>query len=102
MTEVNTETETDTVAVVSCVINGLTQALDAVSWTDDSGSPLASDNTNYVISDGSFSDSTHSQTTTLTVMAGVSTDTQYSCVVTSDEWIVTDHSTSVLLNVFGR
>ena len=100
MTAVNTETEADTEAEVSCVVSGLTKALDAVTWTDGAGSQLTSDDTNYVISSDSFSGS--SQTTTLTVVAGVSTDTQYSCVVTSDEWLVTNQITSVSLSIFGN
>ena len=59
----------------------------------------------YTISDGSYDDSSNSQTTTLTVKAGTNTaDATFSCVVTSAEWseTVTDKQTEVTLNVFGK
>ena len=61
--------------------------------------------TDYVIDNGSYEESSNSQTTTLTVKAGTNTaDATFSCVVTSAEWseTVTDKQTEVTLNVFGK
>ena len=100
----NKEVGADTEAVISCIISGITKQLDSVSWTDSSDGALVSDDTNYVIADGSYDDSTNSQTTTLTVKAGVASDSTFSCVVTSAEWsgTATDIQTEVTLNVFGK
>ena len=97
----NKEVEATTEAVISCVINGITTTLDSVSWTDSSDGALINDGTDYVIDDGSYDVSSNSQTTTLTVPAGVASDSTFSCVVTSDEWSITDRKTEVTLNVFG-
>ena len=85
---------------MSCVVSGLTTDLDSVSWKTSTGTIINSDVTNYVIDDGSVSD--NSQTTVLTVVAGVSTDQEYSCVVESQEWQLTDQSQTVYLNVYGK
>ena len=101
----NKEVGANTEAVISCVISGIASTLDdSVSWTDSSDGALVSDDTNYVIADGSYDDSTNSQTTTLTVKAGVASDSTFSCVVTSAEWsgTATDIQTEVTLNVFGK
>ena len=98
----NKEVEANTEAVISCVISGITTTLDSVSWTDSSDGALISDGTRYVIADGSYDDSSNSQTTTLTVPAGVASDSTFSCVVTSNEWNITADKTAVTLNVFGK
>ena len=87
---------------MSCVVSGLTTVLDSVSWKTSTGAPITSDVTNYVIEEGSLNDSDNSQTTVLTVVAGVSTDQEYSCVVESQEWELTDQSQTVYLNVYGK
>ena len=98
----NKELEAGTDATVSCVISGLTQQLDAVVWSKDGTdvTTLTEDNS-YVVSTGTYS--SNSQTTTLTVKAGVNTaDSTYTCVITSNEWLETDKETPVVLNVFGN
>ena len=100
----NKEVEANTEAVISCVISGITTTLDSVSWTDSSEGPLTN-GSDYITSDGSYDDTSNSQTTTLTVKAGTNTaDATFSCVVTSAEWseTVTDFKTEVTLNVFGK
>ena len=99
----NKEVEANTEAVISCVISGITTTLDSVSWTDSSDGTLTNV-TDYTIDNGSYDDSSNSQTITLTVKAGVASDSSFSCVVTSDEWseTATDLKTQVTLNVFGK
>ena len=56
---------------------------------------------NYVVDAGSYD--SNSQTTTLTVKAAVNTeDTVYTCVITSNEWLLANQGTNVALNVFGN
>jgi len=38
----------------------------------------------------------------LTVKNGVTTDSIFSCVVTSDEWLVSNNATEVIFNIFGE
>ena len=101
--EKNKEVGADTQAVISCVISGITKQLDSVNWTDSSNVTLFN-GSDYVIADGSYNDTSNSQTTTLTVVAGVASDSTFSCVVTSAEWngTATDIQTEVTLNVFGK
>ena len=98
----NKEVESGTDATVSCVITGITQQLNAVKWTKGGTdvTTLTEDNS-YVVSAGTYG--SNSQTTTLTVKAAVNTaDSTFTCVITSNEWLVTDKETSVVLNVFGN
>ena len=61
---------------------------------------LTEDNS-YVVSAGTYG--SNSQTTTLTVKAAVNTaDSTYTCVITSNEWLISDKETSLTLNVFGK
>ena len=99
---VSKEVETSTEATISCVVSGITRQLDTVVWTKDGTdvTTLTEDNS-YVVSAGTYG--SNSQTTTLTVKAAVNTaDSTFTCVITSNEWLVTDRQTSVSLNVFGR
>ena len=96
------EVEASTEAELSCVITGITQALTSVSWTDSSDQTLQNDNTNYVIVEGTYIPDSNSQTTSLTVINGVQTDTIFSCVVTSNEWNTNSQKTAVNFNVFGK
>ena len=98
---VNTEVGISTESVISCIISGITQPVTSLSWTDDSGTTLTNDTIAYFITDGVYNGGNNSQTTTLTVKNGVTTDSIFSCVVTSDEWIVSNNSTEVVFNVFG-
>ena len=101
MVPINKEVESGADAEISCVINGITQQLNAVKWTKGGTdvTTLTEDNS-YVVSAGTYG--SNSQTTTLTVKAAVNTaDSIYTCVITSNEWLVTDKETSVVLNVFG-
>jgi len=99
---VNTEVGTSTESVVTCIISGITQAVTSFSWTDDSGTQLTNDTTDYLITDDGYNGDINSQTTTLTVKNGVTTDSIFSCVVTSDEWLVSNNVTEVIFNIFGE
>ena len=96
----NKELEIGTDATVSCIISGITQQLNAVLWTKDGTdvTTLSEDNS-YVVSAGTYG--SNSQTTTLTVKAAVNTaDSTFTCVITSNEWLVSNRETNVVLNVF--
>ena len=96
------EVEAEQDMTVSCVITGITRKLDSVSWTK-SGTDVTtlSEDNSYVVSAGTYG--SNSQTTTLTVKAAVNTaDSTYACLVTSNEWLVEDRATTVLLNVFSK
>ena len=82
------------------MITGITQLLDAVVWRKDGTDVTSLSGSNYVVSAGTYG--SNSQTTTLTVKAAVNTaDSTYTCAIASDEWLVTNQQTSVILNVFG-
>ena len=98
----NKEVETSSETEISCIISGITKQLNSVVWTKDGTdvTTLTEDNS-YVVSAGTYG--SNSQTTTLTVKAAVNTaDSTYTCVITSNEWLVTNRQTSVALNVFGK
>ena len=87
-------------ATVSCVISGITQQLDAVVWRKSGTDVTTLSGSNYVVSAGTYG--SNSQTTTLTVKAAANTaDSTYTCLITSNEWLVTNRQTNVLLDVFG-
>ena len=96
---VNKEVEAATDAIVSCVVTGITQQLEAVVWRKGGNDVTSLSGSNYVVSEGTYG--SNSQTTTLTVNAAANTaDTTYTCFVTSNEWLITDRQTNVILNVF--
>ena len=84
------------------MITGITQKLNSVKWTRDGTDVLTlTEDNSYVVSAGTYS--SNSQTTTLTVKSAVNTvDSTYTCVITSNEWLVTNKLTNVVLNVFGE
>ena len=100
ITATSKELEEDTDAVVTCVVNGITQQLDDVHWRK-AGVQL-NESPNYSINEGTFNPTLFSQTTTLSVAAAAtSEDAVYECVITSNEWVETDLKTQVSLDVFG-
>ena len=87
--------------MISCVITGITTQLDAVVWTKDGTDVTALSADNYIVSPGTYD--SNSQTTTLTVKAAANTaDSTYTCVITSDEWELTNSENTVALDVFGK
>ena len=101
MQPISKEILEETDATVSCVISGITQQLDSVVWKKDEKDVRTFSGGNYIVSTGTYS--SNSQTTTLTVKAGVNTaDSTYSCVITSNEHQETDKATAVTLNVFCK
>lgn len=93
--------EGNTDATISCVVSGITQALNNVAWTRDGVDVTTLSEDNYVVDAGTYG--SNSQTTTLTVKADVNVvDSTYYCVFTSDEWEETNKRTSVILQVFSE
>ena len=95
------EVKSGETATISCVVNGLTAALTDVKWKNAAGTLVtdASISGNHEALAGTLEGD--SQTTTLKVVATGSTDTTYTCVITSDEWAQTNVETTVSLDVFG-
>ena len=94
--------EAGTDVTLSCIVTAIGQALDSVVWTKSGTdvTTLTEDNS-YVVSAGTYG--SNSQTTTLTVKAAVNTaDSTYTCVITSNEWELTNKQTIVTLNVFSK
>ena len=96
----------DTVATISCVVNGLTKQLEAVTWRNSDGSithgtDVAND---YQIEEGSYG--SNSQTTVLTIPAIKNTaDAVYTCVIQSDEHgkiSGSEEERAVISNVFSE
>jgi uncharacterized protein (DUF39 family) len=82
------------------VITGISKKLNSVFWTKDGTRVTTlSESESYVVSEGTYS--SNSQTTTLTVKAAANdADSEYTCVITSDEHDETNKPTTVTLNVF--
>ena len=98
---INKEVESATDATISCVVSGITRQLDFVIWRKDGTDVTSLSADNYVVSAGTYG--SNSQTTTLTVKAAANiADSTYTCVITSNEWLVTNRQTDVILNVFGK
>ena len=98
---INKEVLAGTDAVISCVISGITQQLDAVVWTKDGTDVKSFSGSNYGVSPGTYD--SNSQTTTLTVKAAANTaDSTYTCVITSEEHQETNKPTTVTLLVFCK
>ena len=98
---VNKEVEAATDAIVSCVVTGITQQLDAVVWRKSGTDVTSLSGSNYVVSAGTYG--SNSQTTTLTVKAAANTaDTTYTCAITSNEWLLANRDTTVSLDVFCK
>ena len=58
-------------------------------------------NVDYIVNTGTIE--SNSQTTTLTVKAARNTaDSTYTCVISSDEYEITNKETTVNLNVFSK
>ena len=89
-------------AALSCVVTGLTQVLDNVVWKKGAVDvkTLTDYASNYVLVDGDLNG--NSQTTTLQVLDVGVTDSDYKCVVTSDEHGETDYETTVNMDVFSE
>ena len=94
----------DTEATISCVVTGLTKALDAVVWEKpDSGGAITDGTDGYQIDEGTYQDGTNSQTTILTVPVAKNTaDAVYTCVITSTEHGETDDKTDVKSEIFSE
>ena len=89
-------------ATISCVVSGLTAALGGVKWTNSGGVDVTDGSiaANHQVNAGNLDEG--SQTTTLIVGATATTDTTYTCLITSEEWGKTDHDTTVSLGVFCK
>ena len=94
----------DTQATISCVVTGLTKALDAVGWEKPSSGGAITDGTDgYEIDAGTYQSGSHSQTTILTIPTSANgADAAFSCVITSNEHAKTAEKTAVNSNVFSK
>ena len=101
MLPINKEVHAGVDATIACVITGITKQLDSLVWRKDGTDVKTLSPLNYLVSPGSYD--SNSQTTTLTVKDVVNTeDSIYTCVITSNEWLVTDKKSYVDLNVYGN
>ena len=100
----NSEVLINTQATISCVITGLTEQLNTVTWEKPNGAGVIThDVDGYGIVEGSYESSSNSQTTVLTIPAGENTaDSVYTCVITSNEHGVSADRTDVNSKVFSK
>ena len=100
--EKSIEVQSNTEATLTCIVTGLTRSLDAVVWKKgaENVTTLPDYSSNYILSKGSVVG--NSQTTTLQVNDVGDTDTDYVCVVTSDEYGETEKETIVKLETFSE
>ena len=93
-----------TKATISCVVTGLTKKLDAVAWEKpSSGGAITNDVDGYKIEVGTYQESSHSQTTILTVpVAATGADSVFTCVITSNEHKKTADKTDVNSSIFSK
>jgi hypothetical protein len=97
----NKEVESGTDATISCVVTGITKKLDDIVWRRGGVDVKTLSESDYVVSEGIYN--SNSQTTTLTVKAASNTaDSSFTCELTSNEWLVTNRQTNVILNVFSK
>jgi hypothetical protein len=94
----------DTQATISCVVSGLTKQLDDVGWEKpNSGGTITHDQEGYQIDQGTYQETSHSQTTILTIpIAENGADAVFTCVITSNEHKKTADKTNVNSNVFSK
>ena len=87
---------------MTCIVTGLILALDSVGWKKgaDDVTTLSDYDTNYVLLQGNLEGNT--QTTTLEIIDAGVTDTDYFCIVTSNEHGETSKETSVKLDTFRK
>ena len=100
----NSEVLTNTQATISCVVSGITQQLNTVTWQKPGGTDtITHDVDGYLIEVGTYDSGTKSQTTILTIPADKNiADSVYTCVITSDEHGKSSNPTSVNSNVFSK
>ena len=99
----NSEVLKDTQATISCVVTGLTKQLDTVAWQKPGGTPINDGDNGYGIAVGTWDSGSKSQTTILTIPAAENTaDKVYTCVITSNEYGVTERKTDVNSNVYSK
>ena len=100
----NSEVLTNTQATISCVVSGITQQLNTVTWQKPGGTDTITHNVDgYLIEVGTYDSGTKSQTTILTIPAVKNkADSAYTCVITSDEHGKSADPTSVNSNVFSK
>ena len=81
-----------TSATVGCTVTGITTELTGITWYDSSDGELT-DTSLYTVADGSLSGEV--QTTTLTVLSGVTEDTTYQCDIHGTKYPAT-------INVYSK
>ena len=100
----HSEVHKGTQATISCVVNGLTEQLDAVAWEKPNlGGEITDGAEGYQIDGGAYQEGSHSQTTILTVPAAKNVaDAVFSCVITSNEHGKSVEKTAVKSAVFSK
>ena len=98
--EVLSGTET----TISCVVTGLTQPLNSVSWEKPNGGGTINSNTDsFTFDDGNADFGSNTQITTLTIPTTENNaDGTYKCVVTSTEHNKQNDETNVESKVFSK
>jgi t-SNARE complex subunit (syntaxin) len=93
-----------TEATISCVVTGLTKQLDAVVWEKpNNGGTITNNVDDYKIEVGTYQESSHSQTTILTVPSAANqANPVFTCVITSSEHQKTADKTPVTSNTFSK
>ena len=100
----NSEVLTNTQATISCVVSGITQQLNTVTWEKPDGAgAITHTQEGFLVDVGTYNSGTKSQTTILTIPADKNiADNIYTCVITSNEHGVTSQKTGVNSNVFSK
>ena len=95
------EVEAGTDATLTCIVTGIGEQLNAVTWRKDGTDVTTLSGDNYDVSAGTWG--SNSQTTTLVVKAAANTvDSTYTCSITSFEWLEANKETTMSLNVFSK
>ena len=94
----HSEVRSEDPTTLECVVTGLTEALQSVSWKKPDGSVATG--TGYTFNAGNYESG--SQTTTLTIDQTAATDETYTCVVSSSEHNIQNRETPVESKVFSK
>ena len=100
----NSEVLINTQTTISCVVNGLTKALNEVAWRKPNSFGLLDHGVDgYEIDIGTFDTESRSQTTVLTIPADENTaDSVFTCIITSAEHAKVADETYVDAHIFGK
>ena len=101
MESVSKEVPSGEDVMLSCLVSGISQAVDSITWKKNGLDVTTISSTNYLVGDGSFSD--NSQTTTLEIKGAANTeDVTFTCDVDSNEWGYAGREAFASAFVFGK